>query len=209
MECIWSHILYDELKVVPEEMPVLHSDPPLNPKGDREKMTQIMFETFKIPAIYVARQPVLALYSSGRTTGVVVEVGEGNSHVLPIYEGYGIMSCIQKMDTSGAHISSYLSDLLKEKGHDLSHEKEVVQEMKEKVGYVAVDYSKELCKPPETIKTVYQLPDGHKITLGTERFKCTEALFCPSHVGKEGPGLAEVIHNTILMTDVDLIPWVS
>jgi actin-related protein len=96
MEKIWNHTFKDELRVNPDEHPVLLTEPPLNPKVKREKMTQIMFEDFNVPAMYLAIQPCLSLYSAGKTTGIVCDSGDGVTSVAPIYEGFSIPHAVDK-----------------------------------------------------------------------------------------------------------------
>jgi actin-related protein len=120
MEKIWNHIFYNELKVAPEEHAVMVTEGPLNPKGNREKMTQIMFEEFNIPALYVANQGVLSLYASGRTTGVVLDCGHGASHAIPIYEGNMNVNAITRFDWAGDTLTDYLVKLLQKKGYSFN-----------------------------------------------------------------------------------------
>merc|ERR1712063_139027 len=80
MEKIWHHTFYNELRIAPEEDPILLTEAPMNPKSNREKMISMMFETFQAPASYIQIQAILSLYSSGRTTGIVMDSGDGVSH---------------------------------------------------------------------------------------------------------------------------------
>jgi len=84
MEKVWHHTFYEELQVAPEEHPVLMTEAPLNPKENREKITEVLFETFNVPAFYLSISSVLALYASGKTTGTIVESGGGVTHTVPI-----------------------------------------------------------------------------------------------------------------------------
>eukprot|EP00058_Branchiostoma_floridae_P025317 XP_002610807.1 hypothetical protein BRAFLDRAFT_60745 [Branchiostoma floridae] len=195
MERIWHHAFYNELRIAPEEHPILLTEPPLNPKANREKMTQLMFETFNAPAMYVAIQAVLSLYASGRTTGIVMDTGDGVTHAVPIYEGYCLPHAIMRLDLAGRDLTHYLMRILCDRGYSF-----------EKLCYVALDFEQEMMTAATTssLEKSYELPDGQVITIGNERFRCPETLFQPSFIGMESPGIHEQTYNSIMKCDIDI-----
>jgi len=213
MEKIWHHTFYNELRVAPDEHAVLLTEAPLNPKENREKMATIMFETFNVPKIYVAIQAVLSLYSAGRTTGIVVDSGDGVTHTVPVYEGFALPHAISRLDVAGRDLTGYMQKILTEGGHafSTSAEFEIVRDIKEQLAFVAMDFEAALeaakankDEDGETLEKTYTLPDGNIITVGNQRFRCPEALFKPSLLGMEQGGVAELSHVSIEKCDIDI-----
>lgn len=207
MEHIWEYTFNNQLRVNPMDHKVMLTEAPQNPKRNREKMMEIMFEKFSVSASYVAVQGVLSLYASGRTTGIVLDIGDGVTHTIPVFEGYSIPHAITRHDMAGRDVTDYLRRLLDDRGYRFttSSEKEIVKDIKEKLCYCALNYEDEesLYKKRNMTRN-YRLPDGNVITLNEEMFKAPEILFDPDLFGKETPGIHEAVHYSIQKADMDV-----
>ena len=220
MEKLWHHTFYNELREDPSEHPVLLTEPLMNPKANREKTIQLMFETFNVPSFYVAIQGVLPLYSSGRSTGIVADIGHGISQFVAMYEGHCCPESIIKNNIGGCDIDAYLQRLLDDYAFPRanyifgSQKKEIVRDIKEKHCYVAYDYDAELQKAKNTSEcnVSYTLPEGNEMTFGEERFTAPELLFKPqmdifrSEAGcsSKFEGIDQHIFNCINKCDIDI-----
>ena len=203
MEKIWNHMFKEELKVTPGDHEVLLSDTPHRSKFVRERTTQIMFETFNVPAMCVSAQPVLALYATGRLTGIVVDSGHVGTNITPIYDGFVIDYATGYMDLAGRKLTEYLVSMLNEGDHSgrwmrlgTSAEIDMTREIKEKLCRVASGFQKELVEWSSQER--YFAPDGQVISIGTERIRCAEALFQP-HLARvnDCPGIHKITHECI------------
>lgn len=207
MELIWDHT-FEQLDCNPREHPILLTEAPLNPLRNREKMTEIMFEKYRVPSLYVAIQAVLALYASGRTTGIVLDCGDGVSHTVPIYEGYSIPSAIERLDVAGRDLTEYMQRLLLLRGYSFttSAEQELVRNIKEKHCMVTPkpQKGKKQKLNLDALRVTHELPGGDTITIDEERVTCPEALFKPSLIGKEAEGIHALLYKSILGCDIDL-----
>jgi len=189
MERIWDYTFAPEgreLRVDVKEHPVLLTEAPMNPKENRERTTQVMFETYNVPAMYLHAGAALSLFASGRTAGVVLDSGDGVTHAVPIYEGRAEPKAIQRLDVAGCDLTDYL---MRECGHlvttltSADRKRDIVRNIKEQLMYVELDYDKKLktaVRSSSEVDKTYELPDGNIITIGVERFRCPEVLFQPT-----------------------------
>lgn len=209
MERLWHDVLTSQLKITPEDHPVLLTEAPLNPRANRDRCAQLFFETFNSPALYLSIQAILALYASGRTTGVVLDSGDGVTHVVPVYNGFSLPSAIKRMDIAGRDVTDQLQLLLQKSGVLLqtSAEREIVRELKEKLCFVSHDPrvdEREWLLHEDEKTSPYRLPDGQVIKVGLEKFRAPEILFQPELVGSEYSGVHELVHGSIQRVDMDL-----
>ncbi|CAI2387851.1 unnamed protein product [Moneuplotes crassus] len=208
MKKIWDYTYYNELREEPSEHPVMLTEAPLNPKSNRENMTRIMFEEYDVPAMFIQIQAVLSLYSSGRTTGVVVDSGDGVTHTVPIFEGYQIPHAIDKILLAGRDLTEFMNRTLKDEGHffETSSEKEEVRKMKEQTCYVAQNFEEDMKKASEggELEENYVLPDRTICKYSVPRFKCPEMMFQPSLGGRDIEGVHQLTYNCIMNCDLDV-----
>lgn len=208
IERIWYHTFYNELRVHPEDQACLLTEAPRNPKSNRERMCEMMFERFNIPGLYIAIQAVMSLYSSGKTTGAVLDIGDGATHIVPIFEGHGLNHLILRLNFAGRDITDYLNKLLLKRGYSMvsSAELEVVRDIKEHLCYVAVDPEEEFkrAQVDPSMEKHYEMPDGQLIHVSTERFQSPEILFSPQLIGREIYGIHEALHHVIEGCEIDL-----
>lgn len=198
MEKIWHSVLSTELKITTEDHPVLLTEAPLNPRRNREQCAQIFFEQFNSPALYLSIQAILSLYASGRTTGLVLDSGDGVTHVVPVYNGFSLPGAIKRTDIAGRDVTEHLQLQLQKQGILLitSAEKEICREIKEKLCYISISQEEQ--------QASYRLPDGKVITLGAERHRAPEILFNPEIVGSEAVGVHQLVYDSIQKVDLDL-----
>jgi len=178
MEKIYHHMFYNELRVAPEETPTLVTENPRAPKSQREKLTQIFFETFSVPAFYLSISGLLALYGAGRLTGLAVDMGHLQTWIIPAIEGNALHEHINLGAQGGNDVTERLMEDLNARGYSLTTtaERVLVVDIKEKLCYVALNASKERSKGAALEKT-YELPDGQLLNIGQERFSAPEILF--------------------------------
>lgn len=212
MKHLWDYTFFERMKIECKDHNILLTEPPMNPKKNQAKMLENMFETYNFAGAKVNIQAMLVLYAQGLLTGVVVDSGDGVSHVVPVWQGVCPPDLIMRMDVAGRNVTRYLIKLLQVRGYafNRSADFETVRQIKEKLCYCAydVELEKKLALQTTTLVRNYTLPDGRVIKLGAERFQAPEALFSPHLVGVEdvggSSGIAELLFNMIQKAPQDL-----
>ena len=198
---MWSYAFTHELQLqTVEEHAIVMTEAPLNPQSHREKIAEIMFETYKVPSLYVTSPAVLSLYASGRVEGVVLDSGESVTCAAPITgsvdNGLHCLDAIERQDVAGRDVVEYLLTKLIPRRDLQPLNYYTAREIKEKCCYIAEDYQKEIEAPK---KINYSLPDGRNVELGRECFTCPEALFKPYSTPLNLTyGIHEMVNRAIL-----------
>ena len=194
IEELWTNIFNSQLKVNPEDYAVLLTETALNPIENREKTIEIMFEKMNVSKLFLTLESVLSLIGSGHTTGVVLDCGHGVTQAVPIFEGHAISDGISRVELAGADVNEYLKCMLYEAGFESSLR--IAKELKEKLCRVSLDYEKEILK-----EKYYKLPDGYRVSIRDNEYKCPELLFKPSLRDIESCGVHKILLNSIIQSN--------
>ena len=114
---LYNYTFFDRLKVDPKDHKVMLTEAAMNPKKNREKLVECMFETYGFNGVHCSIQAVLTLYAQGLLTGVVVDSGDGVTHIVPVYEGFALPQSIRRLDVAGRHLTEYMIKLLLLRGY--------------------------------------------------------------------------------------------
>jgi len=210
MEHVWNHLFFDQMRIQPREKKCLLTEAPMNPKENRRKMIEVMMEKYGFGAMQVGIQAMLTLYAQGLLTGLVLDSGDGVTHVVAVYDGFVPQHLTRRLDVAGRHITRYLIKLLLLRGYAFNRTADfpTVADLKEKHCYVAMEPAKDRALALETtvLMEKYTLPDGRVIQIGRERFEAPEALFNPSLVDVESPGMSDLVFDVIQRAEPDIRP---
>ena len=200
MEKYWHHLFYDKLHIAPSDHNILLTEKILfNTPSNRSKTMEIMFEKFNFQSLFIADQSVLSLYASGRTTGIVLDVGNSVTSIIPIEQGFAVTKNSNYSEIGGKSLTDYFANLLNQRGlgywFKTRSDKEIVRDIKEKLCYAYLDLKSlggkrelDISKLNSDDKRllaseeIYELPDGQFITIGDERIYTAEVLFKPDYL---------------------------
>ena len=204
MELLWDYVLTKKLKLAKSDLKdrkILMTEAPSNPTKNKVDMAQILFEKIGIGYFNIEPQAKMTIYCEGAETGVVLDSGDGVTHVIPIAHNFLLHHQIKRLDIAGRHITNYLTRLLQIKGYAFNStaDFEIVRELKEKYCFVSCDIKSDRKLGQETTfyNSYTKLPDGRKIRISTEKYEAPEILFQPHLVQNEMPGVHEMLYKCI------------
>ena len=241
MEKYWHQSIYDYLKCDPQEHNFVLTEPPMNPPENRENIAEIFFETFNVPGLYIGVQAVFALLGCSKTfvvagkemdkdqkkaidtlTGVVVDSGDGVTHIVPICDGFVLGSNIKHIPIAGRKITKFMEQMIRDRGEKINTEDlyYATMELKEKHGYLAKDLVEEFAKFDTKKNEGGKLIQSSKfkkfsgigkisskpytINVGYELFLGPESFFSPEIIDKNWKAsLDESIDITIQQCPID------
>lgn len=197
IEFLWRMIFNQEMKVDSKEHPVLYATYANEEKVSKERTCLVFFETFNVPGFFNAIHPLLSLYALGRTNGFVVDSGEDTTTVCTIKDGNILPQSNMVTNLGGSDISNFFQRLVKEKQITLDFLQS--RDIKEKVCYVAMEYSleNENYKRGITQPTSFILPDGTPLDIYEECIKPAESMFNPTMIQKFSPSITHMIQSLI------------
>jgi len=205
---LWDYTFYERMKINPKDHKIMLTEPPMNPKSNKKQMCEVMMEKYDFQAVKVSIQAMLVLYAQGLLTGVVVDSGDGVSHIVPVWEGICPPLLIKRLNVAGRHVTRYLIKLLQVRGYAFNRtaDFETVRQIKEKLCYVGydLDVEKRLALETTTLVARYELPDGRVIKMDRERYEAPECLFNPHLIDEEQVGVSDMLFNMIQDADIDL-----
>jgi actin-related protein len=210
MEFIWKHMLYSELKIVPENHNIILTDIPKNKDSNREKITQIFFEKFNVPGLFIGSTSAMSIYSCGKTNGIVIDSGESLTNFVPIYEGFSFNQSIRQVNIGGKDLTDYLIKILINKRFNIDNiqKKQIINQIKEKYCYCSYDFETEIREEEEgrSLEKKFKLPDGEEVTIEFERLKTPEILFNNNLLDKkiQFKGLHGECYDSIQSCDLEM-----
>lgn len=195
---------FEDMQRDPTELSIVMTVPAYNPPACTERLIQTMFESFEVERFATVPQGLCALYASGRTTGVVLDSGDGITTVTPVFDSFPIDSATNRINVGGGHVTQHFKRVMYERGYNFSNVADVfaLAEMKENLGCVSGNYQVDL-ERDDYDEDDYELPDGTNVRVGKERFRCTEILFNPSIVQDEHLGMGELVANAVKACGID------
>jgi len=203
---ILEYIFYN-LRVDPIVTNILYAVHPLSPKQDKRKVFDIFLEEFNCASFYPVLDSLLTLYSGGFQTGLIIEIGDSSTRIVPVYEGFQLSHAIKILDLGGNLITEFMEHQLKQAGFtaDSSVKKQIIRVIKEKACFVSLDFKEDM-KRYEEYRKPFSLPDGEILEIDSLRFLIPELLFNPSLYNLETLPLHEAILECIEDCDMDLRP---